>query len=170
MVNLVIQRSSNEELFRSDKTFMNKLNMVLVQIVKQARRLAEACRTTLPCEHAGGVLSLRPPCRSRSGRMPGPRSSLTSSRRARPTSRFAKTTWRCAPPARPWGPASHPNPTPRPLGPACIARAQILKLLSEEVFDFSRDEMTSAKAKKLKESFNADFSLIFQVAPLVSSQ
>lgn len=42
MVNLVIQRSSNEELFRSDKTFMNKLNMVLVQIVKQARRLADA--------------------------------------------------------------------------------------------------------------------------------
>ena len=48
MVNLVIQRSSNEELFRSDKTFMNKLNMVLVQIVKQARRLAEARRTSAP--------------------------------------------------------------------------------------------------------------------------
>lgn len=32
-----------------------------------------------------------------------------------------------------------------------------------KVFDFSRDEMTSVKAKKLKESFNADFSLIFQV-------
>ena len=37
VVNLVIQRSSNEELFRSDKVFMNKINMVLVQIVKQAR-------------------------------------------------------------------------------------------------------------------------------------
>ena len=48
VVNLVIQRSSNEELFRSDKTFMNKLNMVLVQIVKQARRLAEARRTSAP--------------------------------------------------------------------------------------------------------------------------
>ena len=67
----------------------------------------------------------------------------------------------------PWGPASHPNPTPRPLGPACIARAQILKLLSEEVFDFSRDEMTSAKAKKLKESFNNDFSLIFQLCEFI---
>ena len=49
----------------------------------------------------------------------------------------------------PWGPP--PTPTRRPLGPTCFARAQILKLLSEEVFDFSRDEMTSAKAKKLKE-------------------
>jgi len=35
VVNLVIQRSSSEELFRSDKIFMNKINMVLVQIVKQ---------------------------------------------------------------------------------------------------------------------------------------
>jgi exportin-1 len=42
----------------------------------------------------------------------------------------------------------------------CENNMIILKLLSEEVFDFSRDEMTSAKAKKLKESFNADFSLI----------
>ena len=46
-------------------------------------------------------------------------------------------------------------------------RAQILKLLSEEVFDFSRDEMTSAKAKKLKESFNNDFSLIFQLCEFI---
>ena len=38
-----------------------------------------------------------------------------------------------------------------------------LPSLLTQVFDFSRDEMTSAKAKKLKESFNADFSLIFQV-------
>ena len=46
---------------------------------------------------------------------------------------------------------------------------QILKLLSEEVFDFSRDEMTSAKAKKLKESFNNDFSLIFQLCEFIMS-
>ena len=43
----------------------------------------------------------------------------------------------------------------------------VLKLLSEEVFDFSRDEMTSVKAKKLKESFNADFSLIFQLCEYI---
>jgi exportin-1 len=36
-----------------------------------------------------------------------------------------------------------------------------------QVFDFSRDEMTSMKAKKLKESFNADFSLIFQLCEYI---
>ena len=49
----------------------------------------------------------------------------------------------------------------------CENNMVILKLLSEEVFDFSRDEMTSAKAKKLKESFNADFSLIFQLCEYI---
>ena len=63
----------------------------------------------------------------------------------------------------------HPSHPSRPLIPACYARAQILKLLSEEVFDFSRDEMTSAKAKKLKESFNNDFSLIFQLCEFIMS-
>lgn len=36
-----------------------------------------------------------------------------------------------------------------------------------QVFDFSHDEMTSMKAKKLKESFNADFSLIFQLCEYI---
>lgn len=31
---------------------------------------------------------------------------------------------------------------------------QILKLLSEEVFDFSKDQMTTAKIKTMKESLN----------------
>ena len=39
--------------------------------------------------------------------------------------------------------------------------------MSHQVFDFSRDEMTSIKAKKLKESFNADFSLIFQLCEYI---
>lgn len=43
-------------------------------------------------------------------------------------------------------------------------------LLAMQVFDFSRDEMTSAKAKKLKESFNADFSLIFQVRGILQQR
>jgi hypothetical protein len=99
VVNLVIQRSSNEELFRSDKIFMNKINMVLVQIVKQARqRTRPTSPLYLACEHTqelpAACSACARPCRTRSGRMPGPRSSLTSSRLVRPTSRFAKTTWR----------------------------------------------------------------------------
>ena len=35
IVNLVIARSSNEETYRAQKLFMSKLNVILVQIVKQ---------------------------------------------------------------------------------------------------------------------------------------
>ena len=39
----------------------------------------------------------------------------------------------------------------------------ILRLLSEEVFDFSADQMTSAKTKNLKTVMCAEFSSIFQL-------
>jgi hypothetical protein len=40
---------------------------------------------------------------------------------------------------------------------------EILKLLSEEVFDFSSGQMTQAKAKNLKESMNNEFQQVFQL-------
>ena len=40
----------------------------------------------------------------------------------------------------------------------CENNMQILKLLSEEVFDFSKDQMVTDKVKKLKHSLNADFA------------
>lgn len=36
----------------------------------------------------------------------------------------------------------------------CENNMQILKLLSEEIFDFSKDQMTTAKIKTMKESLN----------------
>lgn len=39
----------------------------------------------------------------------------------------------------------------------------ILRLLSEEVFDFSQDQMTSVKARNLKTSMTQEFSSIFQL-------
>ena len=39
----------------------------------------------------------------------------------------------------------------------------ILRLLSEEVFDYSQDQMTSAKAKNLKTTMCQEFSSIFQL-------
>ena len=39
----------------------------------------------------------------------------------------------------------------------------ILRLLSEEVFDFSQDQMTSAKARNLKTSMTSEFASIFQL-------
>jgi exportin-1 len=43
----------------------------------------------------------------------------------------------------------------------------ILRLLSEEVFDYSADQMTSAKTKNLKTTMAAEFSSIFQLCSKV---
>ena len=45
----------------------------------------------------------------------------------------------------------------------------ILRLLSEEVFDYSADQMTSAKTKNLKGTMCAEFSNIFQLCSEVLS-
>lgn len=44
---------------------------------------------------------------------------------------------------------------------------QILKLLSEEVFDFSRDQMVTEKVKKLKESLNSEFAAIYHLCEFI---
>lgn len=45
----------------------------------------------------------------------------------------------------------------------CENNMTILKLLSEEIFDFSKDQLTEQKTKTLKESLNHEFTQIFQV-------
>ena len=45
----------------------------------------------------------------------------------------------------------------------------ILRLLSEEVFDYSADQMTSTKTKNLKTTMCAEFSSIFQLCSEVLS-
>ena len=49
----------------------------------------------------------------------------------------------------------------------CENNMQILKLLSEEVFDFSRDQMVTEKVKKMKESLNSEFSQIYQLCEFI---
>jgi len=49
----------------------------------------------------------------------------------------------------------------------CENNMQILKLLSEEVFDFSRDQMVTDKVKTMKESLNGEFSQIYQLCEYV---
>lgn len=107
IVNLVIKLSSDEALLRGQRLFINKLNLILVQVIKQE----------------------------------WPRNWPT----------FISDVVN----------ASKANET------LCENNMSILKLLSEEVFDFSKDEMTSAKAKRLKESFNQDFSLIYQLCDFI---
>lgn len=45
----------------------------------------------------------------------------------------------------------------------CENNMTILRLLSEEVFDYSADQMTSVKTKNLKNTMCAEFSAIFQL-------
>jgi len=49
----------------------------------------------------------------------------------------------------------------------CENNMRLLKLLSEEVFDFSISSMTSTKVKSLKESLNGEFSQIFQLCEFI---
>lgn len=49
----------------------------------------------------------------------------------------------------------------------CENNMKILRLLSEEVFDFSRESMTSIKVKTMKESLNEEFSQVFQLCEYI---
>ena len=49
----------------------------------------------------------------------------------------------------------------------CENNMQILRLLSEEVFDFSRGQMVTDKVKKMKESLNGEFSSIFELCVFI---
>lgn len=49
----------------------------------------------------------------------------------------------------------------------CQNNMAILKLLSEEVFDFSSGQMTQTKAKHLKDTMCSEFSQIFQLCQFV---
>jgi exportin-1 len=52
----------------------------------------------------------------------------------------------------------------------CENNMAILRLLSEEVFDFSAEQMTQAKIKNLKTTMCQEFSSIFQLCSEVLSQ
>jgi len=107
IVNLVIRLSSDEALLRGNKLFISKLNLILVQVIKQE----------WPHNWPSFI------------------SDVVNASKANET--------------------------------LCENNMAILKILSEEVFDFSKDEMTSAKAKRLKESFNQDFQLIYQLCDFI---
>ncbi|KAL2051606.1 hypothetical protein ABVK25_008020 [Lepraria finkii] len=103
VVNFIIQSSNSEESLKSQRTFLNKLNLVLVSILKQEwphnwptfiNEIISSCHTNLSI---------------------------------------------------------------------CENNMAILRLLSEEVFDYSADQMTSAKTKNLKSTMCSEFSSIFQL-------
>ena len=49
----------------------------------------------------------------------------------------------------------------------CENNMQILKLLSEEVFDFSSDQMVTQKVKHMKESLNGEFASIYHLCEFI---
>ena len=101
--NKIIQIATNEALYKSESTFLQKLNLILVQILKHD-----------------------------------------------------------------W-PARWQSFIPDIVGASkqsetlCENMMSVLKMLSEEVFDFSRGEMTQAKVRDLKNSLNSEFKLIYEL-------
>lgn len=103
IVSFIIENSSSEESLKTQRTFLNKLNLVLVSILKQewphnwptfTNEIISSCHTNLSI---------------------------------------------------------------------CENNMAILRLLSEEVFDYSADQMTSIKTKNLKQQMCQEFSAVFQL-------
>ncbi|KAL9681074.1 hypothetical protein QQ045_012855 [Rhodiola kirilowii] len=106
---VIVQLSSNEVSFRQERLYVNKLNIILVQILKH--EWPARWRSFIP--------------------------DLVSAAKTSET--------------------------------ICENCMSILKLLSEEVFDFSRGEMTQQKIKELKQSLNSEFQLIHELCLYVLS-
>jgi len=107
IVGLIIKTSSDAELLDKEKTYLNKLNMILVQILK--REWPKNWESFIP-----DIIG-----------------------------------------------ASKTNES------LCQNNMIILKLLSEEVFDFSSGQMTQTKAKHLKDTMCSQFSEVFQLCEFV---
>ena len=103
VVNFIIQSSNSEENLKSQRTFLNKLNLVLVSILKQE----------WPHNWPTFINEIISSCHS----------SLS----------------------------------------ICENNMAILRLLSEEVFDYSAEQMTSVKTKNLKNTMSQEFASIFQL-------
>lgn len=103
IVAFILQCSNTEEALRSQRTLLNKLNLVLISVLKQEwphnwptfiNEIIQACHSSLSVAENNMI---------------------------------------------------------------------ILRLLSEEVFDYSADQMTSAKTRNLKQTMCSEFSQIFQL-------
>jgi len=107
IVGLIIKTSSNPELMEREKTYLNKLNLILVSILK--REWPKNWESFIP-----DIIG-----------------------------------------------ASKTNES------LCQNNMVILKLLSEEVFDFSSGQMTQTKAKHLKDTMCSQFSDVFTLCQYV---
>ena len=49
----------------------------------------------------------------------------------------------------------------------CQNNFEILKILSEEIFDYSKNQMTQKQINELKEQMNSDFTMIFELCKFI---
>ncbi|KAI3643102.1 hypothetical protein MP228_012657 [Amoeboaphelidium protococcarum] len=103
IVGTIIKIASDEQLFVKERVYLNKLNLVLVQILKHE----------WPKQWPNFISEI----------VDSSRTSLT----------------------------------------LCENNMVILKLLSEEIFDFSAEQMTSVKARTMKDQLNGEFMKIFEL-------
>ena len=125
IVGLIIKTSSSPELMEKERTYLNKLNLILVSILK--RQLESLILFN---------------------------SSVRTGKDDQFSSLFIFREW----------PKNWESFIPDIIGASktneslCQNNMVILKLLSEEVFDFSSGQMTQTKAKHLKDSMCSQFS------------
>ena len=125
IVGLIIKTSSSPELMEKERTYLNKLNLILVSILK--RQLEYLILFN---------------------------SSVRTGKDDQFSSVFIFREW----------PKNWESFIPDIIGASktneslCQNNMVILKLLSEEVFDFSSGQMTQTKAKHLKDSMCSQFS------------
>ena len=125
IVGLIIKTSSSPELMEKERTYLNKLNLILVSILK--RQLESLILFN---------------------------SSVRTGKDDQFSSLFMFREW----------PKNWESFIPDIIGASktneslCQNNMVILKLLSEEVFDFSSGQMTQTKAKHLKDSMCSQFS------------
>lgn len=128
--NLIIKVSTDEAAFTKEKIFLNKLNVILVQVGGDCNSLLDGVPRPTPSPFHWQIL---------------------------------KHDW----------PTKWPTFVPDLVAASqqsetlCENSMTILKLLSEEVFDFSKDEMTQAKVKQLKQSLNSEFARIHDLCMFV---
>ena len=125
IVGLIIKTSSSPELMEKERTYLNKLNLILVSILKR--------------QFESLILF---------------NSSVRTGKDDQFSSLFIFREW----------PKNWESFIPDIIGASktneslCQNNMVILKLLSEEVFDFSSGQMTQTKAKHLKDSMCSQFS------------
>lgn len=132
IVGLIIKTSSDPETMDASKVYLNKLNMILVQVSNKF--LCETFLSEIPMMYLTTLFY-----------------------------QVLKREW-----PKNWESfisdivgASKTNES------LCQNNMAILKLLSEEVFDFSSGQLTQTKAKHLKDTMCSEFSQIFQLCQFV---